>query len=106
MKTKKKRTPKAVTLLTNVETLLSAVLDECFEIEKSVEKNVRVLLRSAEASVVAAREYFIAPERPKVARKIAKRPAHASRHRVAGTRRRVPLAAKKRSIRRVARKVA
>ncbi len=106
MKTKKKRPPKAVTLLTKVETLLSDVLDECFEIEKSVEKNVRVLLRSAEASVVAAKEYFITPERPAVARKITKRPAHVSRHRVAANRRRAPLGTGKRSIRRVARKVA
>lgn len=105
MKTKK-RTPKAVALLTKVETLLSDVLDECFEFEKSVEKNVRVLLRSAEASVDAAKEYFIAPQPGKAARKIAKRAAHVSRHRVAGNRRRAPLAARKRSIRRVARKAA
>ena len=56
MKTKKK-SPKAVTLLTKIETLLSDALDECSAIEKSVEKNVRELLLSAQASISSAIDY-------------------------------------------------
>lgn len=73
----KQHTKKAVTLLTKIETLLSDVLEECSAIEKSVEKNVGVLLRSAEVSIAAAKDYFIAPEPPKIRRKIAKTSAHA-----------------------------
>ena len=78
----KKKTPKPVTLLTKIETLLADVLNACSEIEKSVEKNVSVLLRSAEASVAAAKEYFITPEPSKVRRKIAKTPVRVPRRRV------------------------
>ena len=102
----KKRTVKAITLLTRIEMLLSDVLEQCSEIEKSVEKNVRVLLRSAEVSIAAAKDYFIAPEAPKVRRKIVRTVGRTSRHRVVRKRMRAPIAAKKRTIRAVARKVA
>jgi hypothetical protein len=91
----KKRTTKAVTLLTRVETLLSDVLEECSDIEKSVEKNIRVLLRSAEASIAVAKDYFTASEPSKVRRKTAT--GRVSRHRVARSRVKAP-ATKKRSI--------
>ncbi|HTW31436.1 MAG TPA: hypothetical protein VMD76_07140 [Candidatus Sulfotelmatobacter sp.] len=60
MKTKKKSPPKAITLLTRVQTLLADVLDGCSVIEKSVEKNVRELLVSAESSISKAKD-FITP---------------------------------------------
>lgn len=56
MKTKKK-SPKAVTLLTKIETLLSDALAECSAIEKSVEKNVRELLLSAQSSISSAIDF-------------------------------------------------
>lgn len=105
MKTKK-RTPKAVTLLTRIEMLLSDVLKECSVIEKSVEKNARVLLRSAEASIAVAKSYFVAPEPSKVRRMPAKSHAHVSQRRVARRRVKAPVTAKKRSIGHVARKIA
>jgi len=85
MKTKKRTTKKAVTLLTRIEGLLSDVLDECSAIEKGVEKNVRMLLRSAEASITVAREFFIAPEPAKGRQKAAKAPKRVPRHRAART---------------------
>jgi hypothetical protein len=72
MKSKKRRTKKAITLLTRIQTLLGDVLDECGAIGKSVEKNVGVLLRSAEASITVAKEFFIAPETAKGQHKVAK----------------------------------
>jgi len=65
MKTKKRRA-KPVTLLTKIETLLSEVLQECSEIEKSIEKNIPLLLRSAEGAVIAAKDYFTVREQTKV----------------------------------------
>jgi len=50
-------TKKAVTLLTKIESLLSDVLDEYSVIEKQVEKNVRSVLQSAQASVASALKY-------------------------------------------------
>lgn len=82
-KTKKRTTKKAVTLLTKIETLLSDVLVECAAIGKSVEKNAAVLLRSAEASIADAKDYFTAPEPPKARRKTVKTAKRAPRHRVA-----------------------
>jgi len=99
MKTKK-RTPKPVTLLTKVEMLLSDVLQGCSEIEKSVEKDVRMLLRSAEASVSAAKDYFVAPEPSKTRRKTARTSRRLTRQ---GTRAATP---PKRRSAYVARKVA
>jgi len=63
MKTQKKHSKKAVTLLTKIERLLSDVVAECSAIEKSVEKNVRGLLHTAEISIAAAKE-FITPGPP------------------------------------------
>jgi len=57
MKPKKKST-KAVTLLTRMESLLSDVLDECSAIEKSAEKNVRELLVAAEESIAKAKDFL------------------------------------------------
>jgi len=57
MKSKRKST-KPVTLLTQIEALLSDALEELSSIEKSVEKNVRDLLVSAATSVAAAREFL------------------------------------------------
>jgi hypothetical protein len=91
MKAKKRTTKKAVTLLTRIEGLLSDVLDECSAIEKSVEKNVRMLLRSAEASITVAKEFFVAPEPAKGRQKAAKAPKRVPRHRAART---APAAAK------------
>lgn len=65
------KSKKTITLLTRIETLLSDVLAESSEIEKRAEKSVRVLLRSAEASIAAAKDYFTAPEPSKVRRKTA-----------------------------------
>jgi len=96
MKTKK-RTPKPVTLLTKVELLLSDVLQQCSEIEKSVEKNVYVLLRSAEASVAAAKNYFVAPEPSKIGRHIVRTPGRVPRQGVARRGTRTAAAAKRRS---------
>jgi len=102
----KKRTPKPVTLLTKIETLLSDVLQQCSEIEKSVEKNALVLLRAAEASVAAAKNYFITPEPPKIQRKSPRTVAHVVRHRVTRRRAKAAIAAKKRPVGRAVRKVA
>jgi len=102
----KKRTPKPVTLLTKVETLLSDVLQQCSEIEKSVEKNALVLLRAAEASVAAAKNYFITPEPPKIHRKGARTVAHVVRHRATRRRAKAPIAAKRHSVGRLAKKIA
>ncbi|MGA2713121.1 MAG: hypothetical protein ABSG41_08430 [Bryobacteraceae bacterium] len=93
MKSKKKRPTKAVTLLTRIETLLSDVIDECSDIEKSVEKNVRELLTSAQASISSAIDFFSAAQPSEVRRKpAAKKKAKA------------PVKAKKRSITPAARK--
>jgi hypothetical protein len=59
MKPKKKKSPKAVTLLTRVETLLSDVIDQCSDIEKSVDKNVRELLTSAQKSISSAIDFVV-----------------------------------------------
>jgi hypothetical protein len=69
MKTKKKKPTNAVTLLTRIETLLSDVIDECSDIEKSVEKNVRELLVSAQASIGSAIDFFRAAPSPAARKK-------------------------------------
>jgi hypothetical protein len=97
MKTKKRTTKKAITLLTRVETLLSDALDQCSAIEKSVEKNARVLLRSAEAAVTVAKDFFITPEPAKARRKAAKAPKRVPRHRAARPGVKPPAAAHRRA---------
>lgn len=89
MKSKKKKPAKAITLLTQIETLLSDVLDELSVIEKSVEKNVRELLVSAEASISKAKDFISLSPSPVVrhkavtrqrgAKTTAKRPARAKK---------------------------
>lgn len=82
MKATKKRAKKAtraVTLLTRIEELISDVLKEGAAIEKGLEKNVKTLLRTAEASVVAARKYFAAPAPAKVVVRKAAKPKAAKR---------------------------
>lgn len=58
MKSNKKHTKKAVTLLNKIETLLDDVLTECAALEKTVEKNVKELLRAAEGPIKAAKEFI------------------------------------------------
>lgn len=60
MKKSKRKSTKPVALLTKIEALLSDVLNELSSIEKSVERNVRELLLSAETSIARAKK-FIAP---------------------------------------------
>ena len=78
MKTKKAKSTKAVTLLTKIETLLSDVLAECSNIEKSVEKNVREVLLSAQSSIVSAVDFIKALPSSEVPRKTAKSKAKPS----------------------------
>ncbi|MGO9992554.1 MAG: hypothetical protein ACLPTF_08560 [Steroidobacteraceae bacterium] len=52
------KSKKAITLLTRIETLLSDALNEYSVIEKHVEKNVRAVLLSAQASVVSAIKFI------------------------------------------------
>ena len=102
MKTKKKTPRKAVTLLTKTETLLNDVYDECAAIEKDVEKKVWALLRSAEASIAAAKDFFTAPapakRRAKPAAAAKRIPRH--RHAVAKAKPAAP-AARKRAVKAV-----
>ena len=86
-KKKMKKTTKAVTLLTRIEGMLSDVLKECSAIEKGLEKNVRALLRTAETSVEAARDYFVTPTPAKPVRKPAKRVAAKPKAKVKAKRR-------------------
>jgi hypothetical protein len=94
MKTKKKST-KAVTLLTRIETLLSDVLDECSDIEKSVEKNVREVLLSAQTSIGSAIDFISALPSSEVHQKAAKKKAKPS---VRAKKRLTAPAAKKRAL--------
>lgn len=89
MKQQKKQTKKAVTLLTKIEKGLAEVLVECSAIEKSVEKNVRELLNTAEVAIAAAKE-FITPE-----------PSSAVHHKTAHTRTRARRAKKTAGAKRV-----
>ena len=94
MKTKKK-SKKAVTLLTKIETLLSDALDECSAIEKSVEKNVRELLLAAQGAIVSARDFVSALPSSQVRQKATKRKAKPS---VRAKKRFTAPAAKKRAL--------
>lgn len=62
----KRKSKKPVTLLTQIQGLLSDVLGQLSFIEKSVEKNVRELLLAAEDSVAKAKD-FITPALPAAA---------------------------------------
>ena len=63
MKAHKKQSKKAVTLLTQIEKLLTGVLKECSALEITVEKSFRQLLHTAEVSIAAAKE-FVTPGPP------------------------------------------
>ncbi len=73
MKSKKRKTPQAVTLLTRIENVLAEVLDDLSVIEKTVEKGVRSLLVSAEASVSQARDLINPAPSPAVRHKAARK---------------------------------
>jgi hypothetical protein len=94
MKSKKKKSTKAVTLLNQIEALLSDLVAECAVVEKGVEKNVRELLRSAEASVAMAKDFFT----PSSA--VQKTPR--SRTRAAGAKNKASVRARKRAVARAA----
>ena len=64
MKSKKKKSKKAVTRLEKIEKLLSDVIYECSDVEKSVEKNVREVLLSAQKSISSAIDFFSAAASP------------------------------------------
>ena len=78
MKSKKKKSKKAVTRLEKIEKLLSDVIDECSDTEKSVEKNVREVLLSAQASIVSAIDFISALPSSEVRHRAAKRKAKPS----------------------------
>ena len=81
----KRKSQKPVTLLTQIEGLLCDVLAGLSCIEKSVEKNVRDLLLTAEASVAKAKDLITPslatapPRKPVRGRKHATRKARSDR---------------------------
>ena len=81
----KRRSKKPVTLLTQIEGLLCDVLAGLSCVGKSVEKNVRDLLLTAEASVAKAKDLITpalapaAPRKPVRARRRAPRKARSDR---------------------------
>jgi len=72
----KRKSKKPVTLLTQVEGLLCDVLGQLSLLEKSVEKNVRDLLLTAEASVAKAKDFIT----PALAAAVPHKPARARKH--------------------------
>jgi len=66
------KSKKTITLLTRIETLLSDALNEYSVIEKHVEKNVRAVLLSAQASVVSAIKFISALPSTEVRQKAVK----------------------------------
>jgi len=96
MKSKKaKRTKKAITLLTKIEKLLADVLVECSAFEKTLEKNVRILVRAAEKSIGDAKDFF-APAPAEVRRKAVKKPVAKRKAAAPAARKRAVKAAKPR----------
>jgi hypothetical protein len=91
----KKRSKKAVTLLTRIEKSLSDVLDELSVIEKSAEKNIREGLRSAQTSIGSAIDFISALPPFEVRKKVAKSKAKRS---VRAKKRLTAAAAKKRAL--------
>lgn len=86
----RKKSTKTVTPLTRIEGLLSDAGDQLSSMQRTVEKNVRELLHSAEASVSKAKDFIslipsfeirrVAPKaRRTVAKSRAKRPARIRR---------------------------
>jgi hypothetical protein len=70
------KSKKAVTLLTRVETMLSDVLDEY----SVIEKNVREVLQSAQASIVSAIDFISSLPSSEVLQKPAKSRKRGRRH--------------------------
>jgi hypothetical protein len=68
----KKKSKKAVSLLTRIEKSLSDVLDDLSVIEKSAEKNVRAGLLSAQKSIGSAIDFISALPPFEVGKKTAK----------------------------------
>jgi hypothetical protein len=81
----KRKSKQPSTVVKQIEALLSDALDQLSIIEKSVEKNVRELLVTAEASVAKARDFITpalaaaAPRKPVRARKHPARKGRAAR---------------------------
>jgi hypothetical protein len=98
----KKKTTKAVTLLTRIGTLLSDVIDDCSGIEKSVEKNAKEVLVAAQKSIASALEFFSSAAAPAVAPKAAAKPKAVAKKKAAPaakvTKRVAAPAAKKRAV--------
>lgn len=97
-----KKAVRAVTLLTRIEELLADVMKEGASIEKSLEKNVKILLRTAESAISDAKDYFIAPPPAKPVRKVAKvakkaAPKVKAKAKAPVTAKKHPVAAKKRA---------
>jgi hypothetical protein len=90
------KSKKAVTLLTRIESLLSDVLDEYSVIEKHVEKNVRAVLLSAQASVASALDFIGALPSAGVRQKAAKSRKGGRRHLKAKSKTKRSVSAKKR----------
>ena len=68
----KKKSKKAVSLLTRIEKSLSEVLDELSVVEKSAEKNVRAGLVAAQKSIGSAIDFISALPPFEVKKKAAK----------------------------------
>jgi hypothetical protein len=91
------KSKKAVTLLTRIETLLSDALNEYSAIEKHVEKNVRAVLLSAQASVVSAIKFISALPSSEVRQKAATSRKGGRRHLKAKSKAKPSVRARKRS---------
>jgi hypothetical protein len=98
------KSKKAVTLLTRMERILSDVLDEYSVIEKNVEKNVRQMLLSAQASIVSAIEFISALPSSEVQQKTAKSRKRGRRYLKAKSKAKPSVRAKKRFTARAAKK--
>src|ERR1039457_992565 len=98
------KSKKAVTLLTRVETMLSDVLDEYSVIEEHVEKNVREVLQSAQASIVSAIDFISSLPSSEVLQKPAKSRKRGRRHLGAKSKAKRSVRAKKRLTARASKK--
>ena len=94
------KSKKAVTLLTRVETMLSDVLDEY----SVIEKNVREVLQSAQASIVSAIDFISSLPSSEVLQKPAKSRKRGRRHLGAKSKAKPSVRAKKRFTARASKK--
>jgi len=76
----KKKSKKAVTLLTRIEKSLSDVLDDFSVIDKSAEKNIREVLLSAQKSIVSAIDFISSLPSSEVRKKAVKSRKLGRRH--------------------------